>query len=42
MKNPDQTVGQLIAETAKAVGDTIAIARFVRLEVGGGAEDKAE
>jgi elongation factor Ts len=38
--NPDQTVSKLVEETGKAVGDTIAIARFVRMEVGGG--EKAE
>jgi len=34
IKNPDQTVSQLVAATAKAVGDTIKIRRFLRFSVG--------
>ena len=34
IKNPDQTVSQLLAEKSKALGDTLKIRRFVRFMVG--------
>lgn len=34
VKNPDQTITALTAETAKALGDTIEIRRFARYQVG--------
>jgi elongation factor Ts len=34
IKNPDQTIAQLIAEKSKALGDTLSIRRFVRYSVG--------
>jgi elongation factor Ts len=34
IKNPDQTIGQLIAEKSKALGETIEVRRFVRFMVG--------
>lgn len=34
IKNPDQTVAQLIAEKSKALGDNISVRRFVRYQVG--------
>jgi elongation factor Ts len=34
VKNPDQTVTQLVAEKAKALGDTIEVRRFIRYQVG--------
>jgi elongation factor Ts len=34
IKNPDQTIGQLIAEKNKALGESISIRRFVRFMVG--------
>src|SRR5580698_4362008 len=34
VKNPDQTVEQLVAETAKQVGSPIKVAGFVRLALG--------
>lgn len=39
VKNPEQTVEKLIAETAKAVGDTIGVVRFAALQVGVGADE---
>ena len=41
VKNPDQTVEQLVAETAKQVGSPIKVTGFVRLALGEGVE-KAE
>jgi elongation factor Ts len=46
VKNPDQTIEQLVAETAKAVGSPIKVVGFVRLALGegvdkGGASDFA-
>ncbi|MFI4936075.1 MAG: translation elongation factor Ts [Caulobacterales bacterium] len=38
VKNPDQTVEQLVAETAKAVGSPIKVVGFVRLALGEGVE----
>ena len=34
VKNPDQTINALVAERSKALGDTIEIRRFARLQVG--------
>jgi elongation factor Ts len=34
IKNPDQTITQLIAEKSKALGDTLSIRRFLRYSVG--------
>ncbi len=34
VKNPDQTVEQLLAEASKTLGDTVSVVRFVRLGVG--------
>ena len=39
--NPDQTIEQLVAETAKAVGSPVALKGFVRFQLGEGVE-KAE
>jgi elongation factor Ts len=38
VKNPDQTIEQLVAETAKQVGSPITVAGFVRLALGEGVE----
>ena len=38
VKNPDQTVEQLVAETAKQLGSPIKVAGFVRLALGEGVE----
>ena len=42
VKNPDQTIEQLVAETAKAVGSPIELKGFTRMVVGEGVEKKAE
>jgi elongation factor Ts len=42
VKNPDQTVEQLVADTAKAVGSPIKVSGFVRLALGEGVEKKAD
>lgn len=42
VKNPDLTIKQLVAETAKKVGAEIEVARVVRFEVGEGIEKKEE
>jgi len=42
VKNPDQTVEQLVAETSKAVGAPIKVAGFVRLALGEGVEKKKD
>jgi elongation factor Ts len=42
VKNPDQTVEQLVAETAKQVGSPIKVVGFVRLALGEGVEKKAD
>ncbi len=42
VKNPDQTVEQLVAETAKTVGSPIKVVGFVRLALGEGVEKKAD
>ncbi len=34
IKNPDQTIAQLIAEKSKSLGDTLTIRRFIRYMVG--------
>jgi elongation factor Ts len=34
IKNPDQTINQLLAEKSKALGDKITIRRFLRYMVG--------
>ena len=41
VKNPDQTVEQLVADTAKHVGSPIKVAGFVRLALGEGVEKAA-
>jgi elongation factor Ts len=40
--NPDQTVEQLVAETAKAVGSPVTVTGFLRLALGEGVEKPAE
>ncbi len=40
--NPDQTVEQLVAETAKALGSPIKVVGFARLALGEGVEKKTE
>ena len=40
--NPDQTVEQLVAEVAKAVGSPVAVTGFVRMALGEGVEKKVE
>ena len=42
IKNPDQTVEELLRETASKVGENIKIRRFARFEVGEGIEKKEE
>ena len=42
VKNPDLTIKQLVAETAKKVGAEIEVVRVVRFEVGEGIEKKEE
>jgi elongation factor Ts len=42
VKNPDQTIEQLVAETAKAVGSPITVKGFARLALGEGVEKKAD
>ena len=42
VKNPDQTVEQLVAETAKAVGSPIKVSAFARLALGEGVEKKTD
>ena len=42
VKNPDLTIKQLVAETAKKVGEEIEVVRVVRFEVGEGIEKKEE
>ena len=41
VRNPDQTIEQLAAETAKAVGSPLKVAAFVRLALGEGVEKDA-
>ena len=40
--NPDQTIEQLIAETAKQVGSPVAVKAFVRFALGEGVEKKQD
>lgn len=40
--NPDQTVEQLVAETAKALGSPLKVTGFVRLALGEGVEKKSD
>jgi elongation factor Ts len=40
--NPDQTVEQLVADTAKALGSPVAVKGFVRLALGEGVEKKSD
>jgi elongation factor Ts len=40
--NPDQTVEQLVAETAKTLGSPVKVAGFARLALGEGVEKKTE
>jgi len=42
VKNPDQTIEQLVAETAKRLGSPIKIFGFARLALGEGVEKKAD
>lgn len=42
IKNPDQTIEQLLRDTANEVGENIKIRRFSRFEVGEGIEKKEE
>ncbi|HXQ16691.1 MAG TPA: translation elongation factor Ts [Caulobacteraceae bacterium] len=42
VKNPDQTIEQLVAETAKAVGSPIKVVAFARLALGEGVEKKSD
>ena len=39
--NPDQTIEQLVAETAKDLGSPVTVKGFVRLALGEGVEKKA-
>jgi elongation factor Ts len=40
--NPDQTIEQLIADTAKQVGSPVAVKGFVRFALGEGVEKKVD
>jgi elongation factor Ts len=42
VKNPDQTIEQLVAETAKQVGSPVTVKGFARLELGEGVEKKGD
>lgn len=42
IKNPDQTVGDLLKETIARLGENIVVRRFVRFEVGEGADGAAK
>jgi elongation factor Ts len=42
VKNPDQTVEQLVADTAKQVGSPIKVVAFQRMALGEGVEKKAD
>jgi elongation factor Ts len=42
IKNPDQTVGQLLQEMIGKIGENLVIRRFVRYELGEGIEKKKE
>jgi elongation factor Ts len=41
VKNPDQTIEQLVAETAKALGSPVVVKGFARLSLGEGIEKEA-
>ena len=40
--NPDQTIEQLVADTAKQVGSPVAVKGFVRFNIGEGVEKKTD
>lgn len=42
IKNPDQTVGEMIAEKVARIGENIQVRRFVRFHLGEGIEKKTE
>jgi elongation factor Ts len=42
VKNPDQTIEQLAADTGKAVGSPVKVAAFTRLAIGEGIEKKTD
>jgi elongation factor Ts len=42
VKNPDQTVGQLISERIAKIGENIQVRRFVRFKLGEGIEKKQD
>jgi elongation factor Ts len=42
VRNPDQTIEQLVAETAKQVGSPVTLKAFARVAVGEGVEKKTE
>ncbi|MBW8878910.1 MAG: translation elongation factor Ts [Acidobacteria bacterium] len=42
VKNPDQTVGQLIAEKVGKIGENIQVRRFVRFKLGEGIEKRQD
>lgn len=42
VKDPDQTIGKYIEATAKAVGATIKVSKFIKLNLGEGIEKKSE
>jgi elongation factor Ts len=42
VKNPDQTVGQLIAERVAKIGENIQVRRFTRYKLGEGIEKKSD
>jgi elongation factor Ts len=42
VKNPDQTVGQLIAERVGKIGENIQVRRFVRFKLGEGIEKRQD
>ncbi len=42
IKNPDQTVGQMITEAVATIGENIQVRRFTRFKLGEGIEKKSE
>ena len=42
VKNPDQTVGEMIAERVATIGENIQVRRFVRYKLGEGIEKKSD
>ncbi len=42
VKNPDQTVGQLVQEAVAKIGENIQVRRFARFKLGEGIEKKSE